>query len=110
MHWNELQGDLWDNFRGSDKRNRPHEVPLTPHAQAQLPIARTHESAVFGNPAEVSMVGRLLKRKLDREIAKHGACQARELVLNGSDDEDVLIEFDLPPWGLHDFRRTFRTT
>lgn len=88
MHWAEIEGDVLVVPAARMKSRRPHEVPLTPLALAQLPEDRG-EACVFsnGNAGFEGWSG--AKKALDRRIADLGT--------------------PIPAWGLHDLRRTFST-
>jgi integrase len=67
-----------------------HEVPLLPMISAALPPKpETEEKCVFGGRGTGFSGWSKSKKNLDAKIAEEGA--------------------DLPPWGLHDLRRTFST-
>ena len=88
MRWGEIEGDVLVVPAARMKRGRPHEVPLTPLALAQLP-ERRGDACVFST-GDVGFEGWSgAKKALDRRIADLGT--------------------PLPTWGLHDLRRTFST-
>jgi integrase len=88
MGWGEIEGDVLVVPVARMKSGRPHEVPLTLLALAQLP-ARGDDECVFSAGAVGFKGWSGAKKKLDRRIADLAA--------------------PLPAWGLHDFRRTFST-
>jgi integrase len=88
MRWGETEGEVLVVPVARMKGGRPHEVPLTPLALAQLP-ARGDDECVFSNGAVGFKGWSGSKKKLDRRIADLAA--------------------PMPAWGLHDFRRTFST-
>jgi integrase len=88
MRWAEVEGDVLVVAAARMKRGRPHEVPLSSLAFAQLP-KRCADGCVFST-SEIGFEGWSgAKKALDRRIGEHGAA--------------------LPAWGLHDLRRTFST-
>ena len=88
MRWDEIEGDVLVVPAARMKRGRPHEVPLTPLALAQLP-ERRRVACVF-SIGDVGFEGWSgAKKALDRRIAD--------------------LATPLPTWGLHDLRRTFST-
>jgi integrase len=88
MHWSEIEGDVLVVPAARMKRGRPHEVPLTPLALAQLP-ERDGDGCVFSASEDGFKGWSGAKKALDRRIADLAA--------------------PLPAWGLHDLRRTFST-
>lgn len=86
--WTEIEGDVLVVPTARMKRGRPHEVPLTPLALAQLP-ERGGDGCVFSS-SDIGFEGWSgAKKALDRRIAE--------------------IATQFPAWGLHDLRRTFST-
>ena len=86
--WREIEGDVLVVSAARMKRGRPHEVPLTPLAVAQLP-ERRGDGCVFST-GDVGFEGWSgAKKALDRRTAD--------------------LATPLPTWGLHDLRRTFST-
>ena len=88
MRWGEIEGDVLVVPAARMKRGRPHEVPLTPLALAQLPGRRDH-GCVFSTSDIGFEAWSGAKKVLDRRIADLGV--------------------PLPSWGVHDLRRTFST-
>jgi integrase len=111
MRWSEidLEKGLWTILPARMKGGRAHEVPLAPMALAILASLPRWAGAdkkgdfVFTTTAGAKPVSGFSKTKdrLDRLIAKQRA-EAR-----GADKPDE--EDRLPPWVLHDLRRTMRT-
>jgi integrase len=88
MHWSEIEGELLVVPAARMKRARPHEVPLSGLALAQLPN-RLGDGCVFSTGDTGFEGWSSAKKALDRKIVSAYA--------------------PLPQWGLHDFRRTFST-
>jgi integrase len=88
MRWTEIEGDLLVVPAARMKRSRPHEVPLSSLALAQLP-KRNGDGCVFSTTDAGFDGWSRVKKALDGRIAS--------------------ISSPLPPWGLHDMRRTFST-
>jgi integrase len=88
MRWGEIEGDVLVVPAARMKRGRPHEVPLTPLALAQLP-ERDGDGCVFSASEDGFEGWSGAKKALDRRIADLAA--------------------PLPAWGVHDLRRTFST-
>jgi integrase len=86
--WTEIEGDVLVVPAARMKRGRPHEVPLTPLALAQLP-ERGDDGGVFSISDDGFEGWSGAKKALDQRIAAFAA--------------------PLPAWGLHDLRRTFST-
>jgi integrase len=86
--WTEIEGDVLVVPAARMKRGRPHEVPLTPLALAQLP-ERGDDGCVFSTSDDGFEGWSGAKKALDQRIAALAA--------------------PLPAWGLHDLRRTFST-
>jgi integrase len=88
MRWIEIEGDVLVVPAARMKSGRPHEVPLTPLALAQLP-ERGGDGCIFSS-GDVGFEGWSgAKKTLERRIAD--------------------LAGPLPAWGLHDLRRTFST-
>jgi integrase len=78
------------------KNLRHHTVPLSPQAMALLPARRNSTPMVFGRDDRRGFLSHsTAKRELDAVIAA-----ARR---------EAGIKDDIPPWRLHDLRRTFAT-
>jgi integrase len=92
MQWDEIDGDLWTIPAARMKAGRPHEVPLSALALAQLP-PRARGGPVFGKGSTGFDGWTAAKRRLDSAMAALRAPDAPAL----------------PHWGLHDLRRTFST-
>lgn len=88
MRWSEIEGDLLVVPAARMKRARPHEVPLSPLALAQLP-PRNGNGCVFSSSDSGFNGWSRAKKALDERIAS--------------------VSAPLFPWGLHDLRRTFST-
>jgi integrase len=90
LHWNEIQADRIVIAPHRMKGNLAHEIPLLPMITVALP-ARTDavEGNVFGKGGRGFLGFSDNKEKLDARLAAlHGI---------------------MPPWGLHDLRRTLST-
>jgi integrase len=92
MQWCEIEGDLWTIPAARMKGGRPHEVPLSTLALAQLP-PRVGAGSVFSEGATGFDGWTAAKHRLDAAMAALRAPDAPAP----------------PPWGLHDLRRTFST-
>jgi integrase len=92
MRWREIEGDLWIVPAARMKGGRPHEVPLSALAMAQLP-PRVGDGSVFSQGATGFDGWTAAKHRLDAAMAALRAPEAPAL----------------SPWGLHDLRRTFST-
>jgi integrase len=77
------------------KNKRPHVVPLSKHAWAALPKKRKDRDQVFGRRAHGFSGWSKSKRELDERIAA-----ARNT---------AGLKTPMPPWTIHDLRRTFVT-
>jgi integrase len=88
MSWGEIEGDVLIVPAIRMKGGRPHEVPLTPIALEQLPEPQG-DGCVFSSGDDGFDGWSGAKNALDRRITD--------------------LASPLPPWGLHDFRRTFST-
>ena len=92
MQWSEVEVDLWTIPAARMKGGRPHEVPLSALALAQLPD-RVDGGSVFSEGATGFDGWTAAKHRLDAAMPALCAPDAPAL----------------PPWGLHDLRRTFST-
>jgi integrase len=92
MQWDEIDGDLWTIPAARMKGGRPHEVPLSALAAAQLP-ARGNGGSVFGKGSTGFDGWTAAKDRLDLAMSALRAPDAPAL----------------SPWSLHDLRRTFST-
>jgi integrase len=99
LEWTELQTDRIDLPGDRTKNKRPHQVPLSKPALAQIPAKPDQPDApttVFGRRAHSSFSGwSKAKGELDASIA-----EARRK--SG-------IKRDMAPWRVHDIRRTVAT-
>ena len=91
LRWDEIQQDRLVIARDRMKGNRHHEVPLLPLIKSVLP-ARPDSTGdcIFGRHATGFSGWSKSKQALDAKVAKTGV--------------------KMPPWTLHDLRRTFSTT
>ncbi len=88
LHWSEVLADKIAIGGDRMKGKLPHEIPLVPMIEAVLPPRPEHaEGCVFGKWGTGFSGFSDGKEKLDAK-------------LTGS---------NMPPWGLHDLRRTFST-
>ena len=84
-----------------------HDVPLSELAKAQLPARREGRDHLFGESEEAGFSGwSRSKERLDKRIARLRRAQAGA---NDTEDDEELEAYFLPPWSLHDFRRTLST-
>ena len=80
-------------------------MPLSELAKAQLPARREGRDHLFGESEEAGFSGwSRSKERLDKRIAHLRRAQS---LASGSVEE--LEAYFLPPWSLHDFRRTLST-
>jgi integrase len=100
MRWNELRNlgtdeAVWDLPASRTKNGQPHLVPLAPEVQAILMAQPRKGELVFSTTSTTALSGfSNAKRQLDELIAE----LRREAGLA-----------PLPPWTLHDLRRTMVT-
>jgi integrase len=88
--WNEVQADKIAIGAERMKGKLPHEVPLVPMIEAALPPRpESADGCVFGKRGTGFSGFSDSKEKLDAKLTKSG--------------------LNMPPWGLHDLRRTFST-
>jgi len=94
----EIAGLRWDEVMSSSiaigaermKGGLPHEIPVTPTIEAALPPRPDNaDGCVFGKQGTGFSGFSKSKARLDATLSKSG--------------------FNLPPWRLHDLRRTFST-
>jgi integrase len=87
MRWDEIDIDnrLWTLPPARVKNNQPHEVPLSAAARAVLEVPR-----VAGSPF----------------VLTNGGASAASGYSKGKRRLDALLPADMPPWRLHDLRRT----
>jgi integrase len=90
LHWSEVQADKIAIGADRMKGKLPHEVPLAPMIKAALPPRPENaDGHVFGRRGTGFSGFSDGKEKLDARLAKTG--------------------LNIPPWGLHDLRRTVST-
>jgi integrase len=89
MRWDELDLDtrLWTLPRARTKNNQPHEVPLS---KAALTVLQ-NVPRIAGSPFV---------------LAANGGASPVSGYSKGKHRIDALLPADLPPWRLHDLRRT----
>jgi integrase len=95
MTWSELQGDLWHLPAERAKNGRAHVVPLSRLALEQIhglqPVGTTY---VFSTTGDVPVSGwSKVKYRLDARMAELARAE----------------KASLPPWTIHDLRRTCAT-
>jgi integrase len=101
--WIELLGDPWIIPRGRYKTNTEHVVPLSVTARRLLEELREMGPYPFTTRGTVPISGfSKFKRKLDLLMR---AELKRIAIERGEDPADII----LPPWTLHDLRRTARS-
>jgi integrase len=104
LRWSEINDHLITLPERRTKTGIVHEVLLSQLAMAQLPLQRAGQDGVFGR-AQTGFSGwSRSKRRLDGRIA-----HMRLIDSGGRETDEDLADFMLPPWGLHDFRRTLST-
>ena len=119
MEWGEIdfKKSLWSLPRHKAKNGRAHEVPLSAAALAVLrSLPRVDKDLVFTTTGKTAISGfSRAKRRLDREIEK---ARRTSLGLPLDDDEyrrvleldpDKPLPVAIPPWTVHDLRRTAAT-
>jgi integrase len=90
LHWSEVQADKIAIGADRMKGKLPHEVPLAPMIEAALPPRPENDDGhVFGRRGTGFSGFSDGKEKLDARLTKTG--------------------LNIPPWGLHDLRRTVST-
>jgi integrase len=90
LHWSEVLADKIAIHADRMKGKLPHEIPLLPMIQAALPSRpETAAGSVFGRRGTGFSGFSKSKVRLDAKLSKSG--------------------LNMPPWGLHDLRRTFST-
>ena len=88
--WEEIQGDWLVIATDRMKGNHAHEVPLLPMTAATLPErSKRADGCLFGRHGTGFSGWSKSKEALDAKLAKAG--------------------IEMPPWSLHDLRRTFST-
>jgi len=119
MEWGEIdfKKAIWSIPRHKAKNNRAHDVPLSTAALAILrPLPSRGDRLVFTTTGKTAVSGfSRAKRRLDREMKK-----ARRTSLNLPQDDDEYrralglaadkpLPVEIPPWIVHDLRRTVAT-
>ena len=90
LRWDEVQSERIVFGAGRMKGKLAHEIPLLPMILAAAPKRpEDAEGCVFGRRGKGYSGFSKSKKKLDAKLAKSGV--------------------HIPPWGLHDLRRTFST-
>ncbi|MEM7696726.1 MAG: integrase arm-type DNA-binding domain-containing protein [Pseudomonadota bacterium] len=90
MRWEELVGSEWRLPAGRTKNGRAHVVPLAPVAGTTIAGLPTHGDFVFTTTGRTPISGHSkIKARLDAAVG--------------------MVAPDMPPWRLHDLRRTFAT-
>ena len=90
LRWDEIQDDRIVITPQRMKGNLAHEIPLLPMTSSALPTRpEAADGCVFGRRGRGFSGFSDGKEKLDATLAKSGV--------------------NMPPWGLHDLRRTFST-
>ena len=90
LRWDEVQSERIVFGAGRMKGKLAHEIPLLPLISAAVPKRpEDAEGCVFGRRGKGYSGFSKSKKKLDAKLAKSGV--------------------HIPPWGLHDLRRTFST-
>jgi integrase len=111
MRWPELDLDkgLWTLPAERSKNHRPHQLPLSTAVRAILSglPRRLDRELVFGKRAGGFSGWGIAKARLDARIARQRA-EAR-LHRNLAVGEEPKLGDGLPPWVIHDIRRTVVT-
>jgi integrase len=90
LRWDEIQDDRIVITPHRMKGNLAHEIPLLPMTSSALPTRpEAADGCLFGRQGRGFSGFSDGKEKLDARLAKLGV--------------------NMPPWGLHDLRRTFST-
>jgi integrase len=111
IHWSELEiikdmaSALWTLPKHRAKNHLAHEVPLGPLTIVQLPKRRGNNSMMFGATESGFSGWSRCKARLDLRILK----KKREDFITAHGREPLDDEIHIPPWTLHDLRRTFST-
>nr|WP_244627589.1 site-specific integrase [Microvirga tunisiensis] len=105
LRWSEVSGSLVTIPASRTKTGIVHEVSLPVLAREQLPERREGRDPVFGSGQGCFSGWSRSKERLDTSIARlRYSALAQTLA-----DDDGIVSYALPPWGLHDFRRTLST-
>lgn len=119
MEWSEIdfKKSLWSIPRQKAKNDRAHEVPLSTAAVAILKsLPRAGDGLIFTTTGKTPVSGfSRAKRRLDKEMVK---ARRASLSLPQEDNEyrhamgipdKKPLPVEIPPWILHDLRRTAAT-
>ena len=94
MQWSEIQGNDWTIPGKRTKNGKTHVVHLSPHAMGILDALPRRGAYVFSSNGASSISGYAKsKARLDRRMT----------------EELAKDQMDLPPWRVHDLRRTAAT-
>ncbi|WP_373867341.1 tyrosine-type recombinase/integrase [Microvirga aerophila] len=105
LRLSEINGSTISVPEGRTKTGIVHEVPLSGLALMQLPARREARDLVFGQGQEGYSSWSRSKARLDARIAHLRQTAGSPASVEGED----LASYSIPPWGLHDFRRTLST-
>jgi integrase len=105
LRWSEISTSAISLPENRTKTGIVHEVPLPQLALEQLPARREAHAYVFGQGQDGYSGWSRSKARLDARIAHLRQTAGQSVSADGED----IINYSIPAWGLHDFRRTLST-